>query len=55
MAAEAILLLGKVSWDLEDIVAPAAFRFLVVGGIVPTLNGGEGRFPQVETARVWSE
>lgn len=43
LAAEAILLLGKASGDSEDIVASAAFRFRVVGGMVPTRDVGEGR------------
>jgi len=42
LAAEAILFLGKMSWVSEDIVASAAFRFRVVGGMVPTADGGEG-------------
>lgn len=39
-AAEAmILLLGDSSLLAEEIVASAAFRFLVVGGIVAALKG----------------
>jgi hypothetical protein len=34
-AAEATLFLGKVSVVAEEIVASAAFRFRVVGGMVP--------------------
>lgn len=51
LAAEAILLVGTVSGDWEDIVASAAFRFRVVGGMVPTVREARGGFPQVETEK----
>lgn len=43
LAAEAILLLGSVSFGREDNVASAAFLFLVTGGMVASLTASPKR------------
>lgn len=56
LAAEAILLLGKASVVWEKIVASAAFRFLVVMGMMAVLGSMDSDKRDLSKARArWSD